>query len=923
MNREEKILEYWKEKDIFSKSIENRSGSPYFSFYDGPPFATGKPHYGHILATTIKDTVLRYWTMKGYQVPRRVGWDCHGLPIENLIEKELGVNNKKQIEEIGIEKFNNDCRNSVFACVDDFQKTLERVGRWADYSNAYSTMDNNYIESVWWVFKQLWDKKLVEKNYRVSPYCPRCGTTLSNFEVNQGYKEVKDKSVYVKFKIEDNLYFLVWTTTPWTLPGNVALAVNKDIDYVYIKSNNETYIIAEDRSSIIEEGEVIKKVKGGELVGMSYEPLFDYIPNNYCKVLSADFVSSEDGTGIVHINPMHGEDDFNIAKENNLIFQHLVNKDGTFKEGEYEGEFVMDANIKIIDNLKERELFFKEELITHDYPHCWRCDSPLLYYAIESWYILVTKIKEQLVENNKDIHWVPQNIKEGRFGKWLEGARDWDVARSRFWGAPIPIWECECGEKRCIGSIEELGNPNDLHRPYIDEIKLKCSCGKEMKRTPEVFDCWFESGSMPYAQWHYPFENKELVEKTYPADFIAEGLDQTRGWFYTLHVLATALTLEDIGLGKSHGAFKNVIVNGLVLDDKGRKLSKKLKNYPAPDEIFDSFGADALRYFLLASTSIGEDYRFSKDKVKEYWRKVISGLDNCFTFFETYRKDSFSESTDSLLDKWIISRTEKLNRDVIKWMDSYELTKASRLFNDYIDDLSNWYIRRSRRRFQKPENEKEQEEATYTLHYAISKLIKLMAPFTPFITEDIFLKMKSGESVHLCDYPQPNLDLIDEKLEQEMENIRDIVNLALAERSKQGIKVRQALLSLSVKDLKTDNKELIELIKEEINVKEVKEDKGINEDVKLDTTITPELKEEGNVREIIRQIQKMRKDNGFIPEDRIDVYYAQGEFFDTILERNKDHILSEVLANKFILSNEDLKEINIDDNKIYLNIKKI
>jgi len=923
MNREEKILEYWKEKDIFSKSIENRSDSPYFSFYDGPPFATGKPHYGHILATTIKDTVLRYWTMKGYQVPRRVGWDCHGLPIENLIEKELGVNNKKQIEEIGIEKFNDCCRQSVFACVDDFQKTLERVGRWADYSNAYSTMDNNYIESVWWVFKQLWDKKLVEKNYRVSPYCPRCGTTLSNFEVNQGYKEVKDKSVYVKFKIEENLYFLVWTTTPWTLPGNIALALNKDIDYVYVKSNNETYIIAEDRLSIIEEGEVVKKVKGGELVGISYEPLFNYIPNNYCKALSADFVSSEDGTGIVHINPMHGEDDFNIAKENNLIFQHLINRDGTFKEGDYEGEFVMDANPKIIDNLKERGLFFKEELITHDYPHCWRCDSPLLYYAIESWYILVTKIKEQLIKNNKNIHWVPQNVKEGRFGKWLEGARDWDVARSRFWGAPIPIWECECGEKKCIGSIEELGNPNDLHLPHIDDVKLKCSCGKEMKRTPEVFDCWFESGSMPYAQWHYPFENKELVEKTYPADFIAEGLDQTRGWFYTLHVLATALTLEDIGLGKSHGAFKNVIVNGLVLDDKGRKLSKKLKNYPAPDEIFDSFGADALRYFLLASTSIGEDYRFSKDKVKEYWRKVISGLDNCFTFFETYKKDNFNEGTENLLDKWIISRTEKLNRDVIKWMDGYELTKASRLFNDYIDDLSNWYIRRSRRRFQKPENEKEQEEATYTLHYAISKLIKLMAPFTPFITEDIFLKMKNGESVHLCDYPQPNLDLIDEKLEEEMENARDIVNLALAERSKQGIKVRQALLSLSVKDLKTNKEELIGLIKEEINVKEVKEDKGINEDVKLDTTITPELKEEGNVREIIRQIQQMRKDNGFIPEDRINVYYAQSDFFDTILERNKEHILSEVLANEFILSAEDLKEINIDDNKIYLNIKKI
>ncbi|MGI6335270.1 MAG: class I tRNA ligase family protein [Minisyncoccales bacterium] len=442
-----------------------------------------------------------------------------------------------------------------------------------------------------------------------------------------------------------------------------------------------------------------------------------------------------------------------------------------------------------------------------------------------------------------------------------------------------------------------------------------------LSRTPEVFDCWFESGSMPYAQWHYPFENKQLVEKMYPADFIAEGLDQTRGWFYTLHVLATALTLDDIGLGKSHGAFKNVIVNGLVLDDKGRKLSKKLKNYPAPDEIFDSFGADALRYFLLASTSIGEDYRFSKDKVKEYWRKVISGIDNCFIFYETYKKESFSDGTGSLLDKWIISKTEKLNRDVIKWMDRYELTKASRLFNDYIDDLSNWYIRRSRRRFQKPESEKEKEEATYTLHYAISKLIKLMAPFTPFITEEIFLKMNGGDSVHLCDYPEPNLDLIDDQLEQEMENVRSIVNLGLAERSKQGIKVRQPLLSLSVKELKID-KELIDLIKEEVNVKEVKEDKKISEDIKLDTTITPELKEEGNIREIIRQIQQMRKDNGFIPEDRINIYYASNEFFDTILERNKEHILREVLADKLILSNDQLKEIKIDNNKIYLNIKK-
>ena len=935
MNKEEQILEFWKEKDIFHKSIKNRSNSSYFSFYDGPPFATGKPHYGHILATTIKDTVLRYWTMKGYQVPRRVGWDCHGLPVENLIEKELEIKNKKQIEEIGVEKFNEHCRSSVFNCVNDFQKTLERVGRWADYDEAYSTMDNNYIESVWWVLKQLWEKGLVEKNYRVSPYCPRCGTTLSNFEVNQGYKETKNRSVYVKFKVEENTFLLVWTTTPWTLPGNVALAVNEDLEYSYIQvENEEIYILATERLSIINgEYKILKKVRGKDLIGIEYEPLFNYLPEtkNAFKVLPGEFVSSEDGSGIVHINPMYGEDDFNIGKKYDLPFFHTVDNSGRFKDevSDFKGEFVKDADIKIIEKLKERNILFKEELITHDYPFCWRCDSPLLYYAIESWYVSVTKIKDRLLENNKKIHWVPENIKEGRFGKWLEGARDWDIARSRFWGAPIPIWECECGEKVCIGSIQEMKdlsvkeyNLKDIHLPYIDDIKLKCSCGKEMKRTPEVFDCWFESGSMPYAQWHYPFENKQLVEKTYPADFIAEGLDQTRGWFYTLHVLATALTLEDIGLGKSHGAFKNVIVNGLVLDDKGRKLSKKLKNYPAPDEIFDSFGADALRYFLLASTSIGEDYRFSKDKVKEYWRKVISGIDNCFIFYETYKKESFNDGTDSLLDKWIISKTEKLNRDVIKWMDRYELTKASRLFNDYIDDLSNWYIRRSRRRFQKPENEKEKEEATYTLHYVISKLIKLMAPFTPFITEEIFLKMNGGESVHLCDYPEPNLELIDDQLEQDMENVRSIVNLGLAERSKQGIKVRQPLLSLSVKELKID-KELIDLMKEEINVKEIKEDKKISESIKLDTRITPELKEEGNVREIIRQIQQMRKDNGFIPDDRINVYYASNEFFDTILERNKEHILSEVLADKFILSNDKLKEINIDNNKIYLNIKKI
>jgi isoleucyl-tRNA synthetase len=745
MINEEKILKLWKDRDIFHKSIKNRENSPYFSFYDGPPFATGKPHYGHILATTIKDSVLRYWTMRGYQVPRRVGWDCHGLPIENLIEKELGIKNKKEIEELGVEKFNSACRQSVFNCVEDFEETLKRVGRWADYEKAYSTLENNYIESVWWVLKKIWDRGLVSKNYRISPYCPRCSTTLSNFEVNQGYKEVKDKSIYIKFKVKDREeYFLVWTTTPWTLPGNVALAVNKDLNYCLVENNSFKYILAKDRLSVLEgDYKIIKEFKGKELVGLRYEPVFDYllkanvekIENAFC-VFNGEFVLGEDGTGIVHLNPMYGEDDFNIGKQYNLPFFHTVNLEGIFIEEVYDfkGEFVKNTDEKIIEKLKLSNNLYKEELISHEYPYCWRCDSPLLYYAAESWYILVTKIKEQLIKNNKKIHWVPDHIKEGRFGKWLEGARDWNFSRNRFWGAPIPIWECEsCEEKICIESMEELekrGNKKlkDLHLPYIDEVKFKCPrCGKDMKRTNGVFDCWFESGSMPYAQWHYPFENKELVESTFPAHFIAEGLDQTRGWFYTLHVLATALTLENIGLGKNEPAFKNVIVNGLILDEKGRKLSKKLKNYPDPKDVFDKYGADALRFFLLSSTSIGEDYRFSEEKVKEVWRKIVSSVENCFVFYETYAGEFKELESDNVLDRWILSKIENANADIVKYMDSYELTKASRVFYNLIDDLSNWYIRRSRKRFQKIETDK--DKACTTLCYVLLKLSKLISSF--------------------------------------------------------------------------------------------------------------------------------------------------------------------------------------------------
>ncbi|MFA5009235.1 MAG: isoleucine--tRNA ligase [Candidatus Paceibacterota bacterium] len=950
MNNEEKILEFWEKQDIFHKSIKNRENSPFFSFFDGPPFATGKPHYGHILTTALKDTVLRYWTMKGYQVPRRVGWDCHGLPIENLIEKQMEIKTKKQIQEMGLEKFNNACRASVFTCVADFENTLKRVGRWADYDKAYATLENNYIESVWWVLKQLWNKKLVKKNYRVSPYCPRCGTTLSNFEVNLGYKETRDISIYVKFKIIEeefkNAYFLVWTTTPWTLPGNLALAVNPELEYCLIENKGEKYILAKDRLAIIEEDfKILKEFKGKDLANKKYEPIFPYFEKietknikNAFQVLLAEFVTAEDGTGIVHINPMHGEDDYNLGQKYELPIYHLVDEAGKFikQVTDYENLNVKDADKKIISDLKDKNIFYKQELIVHEYPYCWRCDTPLVYYALESWYVLVTELKEKLLANNQKINWVPSHIKDGRFGKWLEGGRDWNFARDRFWGAPIPIWECpDCKKTICIESVAELKEKSvkdydlkDLHRPYIDEVKLKCECGKEISRVQSVFDCWFESGSMPYAQWHYPFENKELVEKTFPADFIVEGLDQTRGWFYTLHVIASALTLDDLGLGKNQPAFRNVVVNGLVLDAQGRKLSKKLKNYPDPKEVFDKYGADSLRYFLLSSSNIGEEYRFSEDRVKEVWRKVISGLNNCYIFYETYKGEDLIKNNISknILDQWIISRLEKLNQEINKWMEKYELTKASRLFNDFIDDFSNWHIRRSRRRLQKPETKEEKQEAIATMHYVLLKLVKLIAPFTPFLAEDLYQKLKKEsdlESVHLCDYPSEDKNFISHDLEKQMAEAREIVNLALAERQKQGIKVRQPLKELKIKNIEL-KEEFFPLIADEINVKKITKEPGLENDIWLDLEVTPELKEEGDVREIIRQIQQIRKDLNMIPADRINVLYQKSDFFDKIIVNNKNYILDEVLADEFIIQEkfDQAKEIEIGKEKIILGITK-
>jgi len=944
---EEKILKLWDKKKVFKKSISQRKGSRFFTFYDGPPFATGLPHYGHILATTIKDTVLRYFTMRGFRVERRVGWDCHGLPIENLIEKELGIKSKREIEKFGIKKFNDACRSSVFRCVKDFEITLKRVGRWADYSDAYATMDNSYIESVWWVFKKLFSQGLVYRAYRVTPYCPRCGTPLSNFELNQpgAYQEIEDQSVFLRFPIkgEKGNFFLVWTTTPWTLPANTALAVGGNINYVKVKVGEEKYILAKELLGALDEPyEVEKEFLGGALVGREYEPLYEMkLDKPGYRVVAADFVSVTDGTGIVHIAPSFGEEDMELGNKENLPAVVTVDLEGKVKKGlgiPGEGKFVKEADEEIKTDLKKRKLLYKEAKIKHSYPFCWRCDTPLLYYPLSTWYVAVTKFKDQLVKNNEMIHWVPGHLKDGRFGKWLEGARDWAVSRNRFWGAPIPIWTCgKCQHIKVVGSIKELGKKvKDLHRPAIDEIKLSCEkCGGEMKRTEEVFDCWFESGSMPYAQWHYPFQNKRLVEETFPADFIAEGIDQTRGWFYTLHVLATALTLQNIGLGVSRPAFRNVVVNGLILAEDGKKLSKRLRNYTPPEVIFEKYGADTLRYFLLASTPMGEDYYVSDKRIDDVFRRTLSTFWHTFSFFKTYTDRSFkpqrSFRPNNLLDRWILSRLNNLNQEMVVAMDNYELTQGARPIDTFLDDLSNWYVRRSRRRFQKPERVSEKNEAAQTLYLVLLTLAKLSAPFIPFLSEEIYLglkKTKMVESVHLCDYPTADKKLINKALEEKMAQARAIVAQALAERASAGLKVRQPLASLKIKNakLKTD-KELLDIIKDEVNVKEVIFDATLKKDIALDKKLTKELKEEGVARDLVRYVQDMRKEAKLTRKDTIIIaWQSSDKALGTLIDNWGKYLKQENLARDIVAYDKQEKyllekDVKLGEAKIKLAIK--
>lgn len=849
------MLKFWNEKHIFEESVARRKRGNKYVFFDGPPFANGLPHYGHILANALKDAVTRYWTMKGFYVPRTNGWDCHGLPVEYEIEKELEISGRKDIEKFGIENFNEKCRESVFKYTNEWEKLLERIGRWLDHEETYATLQNDYMESIWWVFKQIWDKDMVYQGHKSMHICPRCETPLSNFEVTQGYKDVTDLSVTAKFELKDEpgTYILAWTTTPWTLPGNVALALGADIEYVKVQIDDEKYILAKDLVEKVmgdREYKELESVNAKDQEGKSYKPLFPFyegkLENKAYVILLADFVSTEDGTGVVHIAPAFGEDDLNAGQKHGLeVLQH-VNGDGTFKDEvePWAGKFVKSMDQNIANWLDEKGLLFEKENYRHSYPHCWRCDTPLLNYTTKAWFIRVTDIKDKLLANNQKIHWQPEHIKDGRFGKWLEGARDWNISRNRFWGCPIPIWECECGEFKAIGSVEELKAQSiggkqperhgelDLHIPYIDEIKFKCEkCGKNMTRIPEVLDCWFESGSMPYAQLHYPFENKELFEENFPAQFIAEGLDQTRGWFYTLHVLSTILFDKP--------AFENVIVNGILLASDGEKLSKRKKNYPDPTMLFDTRGVDAMRFFLYSSTApLAEDVRFSEKHVDELIKKFLLTLWNTYSFFVTYANiDEFDPNTikpdfkpKNKLDQWILSELHELTKECTAELDNYNLTKGTRPMMDFVDNLSNWYIRRSRRRFWKSENDGDKIEAYSTLFLVLNEFTKLVAPFMPFISEEIFRNLNanlkdSEDSVHLCNWPIPNELLINKELNEEMAVIRKVVNLGHGVRAKAQIKVRQPLAKVQIGLPASVNASIVnaqkDVIMEELNVKEL------------------------------------------------------------------------------------------------------
>lgn len=947
---EEEVQKKWQKEHTFEESVKNREGKEYFSFYDGPPFANGEPHFGHILASSIKDSMLRYKTMRGLYVPRRNGWDCHGLPVEFSIEKEFSVSGKKQILELGLDKFNSACRDSIFKYKGLFEEQLQRLGRWSDYDNYYATVDANYTESVWWALSQINEKGLLYRGYKSTPYCPRCETPLSNFEVNDGYKDnVPDPSLYVKFKLKDEeAYLVAWTTTPWSLPGNAALAVKPDEQYVYVEhqtdeGKKETIILAKKRLAVLDERDykVTHEVKGAELVSKAYEPLFklEKLPesNELYKVRSAPFVSVEDGTGVLHVAPAFGEDDLELGQEYSLPVLTTVDASGKVKGGigfdEVKGKFFKQADRPIIEHLTENGNVFAAETFKHTYPFCWRCETPLLYYAITSWFIKVSAIRSELLKTAEDINWVPGHIKKGRFGKWLEGAKDWAVSRNRYWGAPMPIWvnvEDE-DDYLVVSDFQELkalaNDPkldlSDVHRPDIDSVVIKKD-GKTYKRVEEVLDCWFESGCMSIGQVHYPFENKELFERTFPADFIIEGLDQTRLWFYVQHVVATILFDKP--------AFKNVVVNGMIMAADGQKLSKRLKNYPRVDEVFDNEGADTLRLFLLSSTQATQtaDYmRFNRDGMKDLSRNVLGTLLNTYKFFDTYSKlDDFKPpknlkepKSGNVLDKWILARLNETIKESTRQADNYKIAHAIQPVFTLIDDVSNWYVRRSRRRFWKSENDSDKRQAYEVLYFVLVRITQLLAPWAPFTSESIYDDLTKGTglpaSVHLTDWPEANK--YSQQTIDEMAKVREYINQGLALRAEAAVKVRQPLESVSIPP---HNQDYEDIIKEELNVKKVVQSKDNN--IVLDTTITASLQREGIARELIRHIQATRKKADLEVDDRINLSLAtDDEQLNKAIEEHKDTILAETLAKSLgSVEKGHTEEVKVEEAELKITLAK-
>ena len=1039
VDREKQVREFWKDNDIFKKSMEQRKQGETYTFYDGPPTANGKPHIGHVETRTIKDMIPRFQAMKGKYVPRKAGWDTHGLPVELGVEKMLGLNGKEQIEEYGIEPFIKKCKESVWEYKGMWEDFSDIVGFWADMENPYITYDNNFIESEWWALKEIWEKGLLYKGFKIVPYCPRCGTPLSAQEVSQGYKTVKERSAIVRFKVVgEDAYFLAWTTTPWTLPSNVALCVNPDEIYCKVKAaDGYTYYMAEallDKvlGKLAKDDEpayeILEKYKGTDLERREYEPLFACTGEAAAKqhkkahfVTCDNYVTMSDGTGIVHIAPAFGEDDSRVGREYDLPFVQFVDGQGNMtKETPYAGVFVKKADPMVLTDLDKEGKLFDAPKFEHDYPHCWRCDTPLIYYARESWFIKMTAVKDDLIRNNNTINWIPESIGKGRFGDWLENVQDWGISRNRYWGTPLNIWQCECGHMESVGSRQDLYEKSgderaktiELHRPYIDDITMKCpDCGKTMHRVPEVIDCWFDSGAMPFAQHHYPFENKDLFEQQFPADFISEAVDQTRGWFYSLLAESTLLF--------NKAPYKNVIVLGHVQDENGQKMSKSKGNAVDPFDALNKYGADAIRWYFYINSAPWLPNRFHGKAVVEGQRKFMSTLWNTYAFFVLYANiDNFDATKYTLnydklpvMDKWLLSKLNTMVKTVDEDLGSYKIPEAARALQEFVDDMSNWYVRRSRERFWAKGMEQDKINAYMTLYTALVTVAKAAAPMIPFMTEDIYQNLvrsidaDAPESIHLCDYPEVNEAWIDKDLEANMEELLEIVVLGRACRNTANIKNRQPIGTMYVKAEKAMDKFYTDIIADELNVKEVKfaddvesfisysfkpqlrtvgpkygkllngirtalseidgtaamkelRDNGVlvldiagnrvelaEEDllietaqsegyvtetdgetsVVLDTNLTPELIQEGFVREIISKVQTMRKEAGFEVMDKIIVYAKDNDKIMDIMKANQDEIKREVLAENIILGEAEgyTKEWNINKEAVTLGVSKV